>query len=149
MREIWLDPKSILLVEDNPDDEQMTLRALRRSEIPSIVRVARDGVEAIEALFRDGSAREFDLVILDLQLPKMSGLEVLERIRQHPQTLTLPVVVMTTSDETSDVSQVARLNANSYVKKPIDFPEYLETVQQLAHYWLVVNHAPRTKAVVR
>lgn len=137
-----LEPKSILLVEDNPDDEQLTLRALRKADIPCIVRVARDGAEAIDALFKEGSARPFDLVLLDLQLPKMGGAEVLARIRQHPETLTLPVVVLTSSDESSDVEKATQLRANSYVRKPIEFAEYLETVQQLTHYWLSVNHPP-------
>ncbi len=136
-----MEAKSILLVEDNPDDEQLTLRALRQSEVASSIRVARDGAEALDALFRNGELREFDLVLLDLKLPKKNGFDVLRELRAHPAAFTLPVVVMTSSDEERDIQEARRLGANSFVSKPTDFREYMEAVRQIAFYWLAVNHA--------
>jgi two-component system response regulator len=134
------EPKTILLVEDNTDDEQLTLRAMRQSEVPNIIRVARDGAEAIEVLFGPNSGkRRPDLILLDLKLPKVSGLEVLERIRTDPSTRTLPVVVLTSSDEERDIVESYSLGANSYIRKPVDFDEFIDAVKQLGLYWLVIN----------
>ncbi|HLK15285.1 MAG TPA: response regulator [Fimbriimonadaceae bacterium] len=134
------EPKHILLVEDNPDDEQLTLRAMRLSEVPNVIRVARDGVEAIEALHGSSAPAQLpDLVLLDLKLPKLSGLEVLSRIRSEERTKTLPVVVLTSSDEDRDIVESYNLGANSYIRKPVDFDEFIEVVHQLGLYWLRMN----------
>ena len=140
-----IEPKNILLVEDNPDDEQLTLRAMRLSEVPNVIRVARDGVEAIEALLGDSNPQPLpDLVLLDLKLPKLSGLEVLGRIRANPATRTLPVVVLTSSDEDRDIVESYNLGANSYIRKPVDFDEFIEAVHQLGLYWLRMNRAAKS-----
>ena len=135
-----IEPKRILLVEDNADDEQLTLRAMRLSEVPNIIRVARDGVEAIEALLGDPRTQPLpDLILLDLKLPKLSGLDVLARIRADSTTRTLPVVVLTSSDEDRDIVESYNLGANSYIRKPVDFDEFIEAVHQLGLYWLRMN----------
>ena len=135
-----IEPKRILLVEDNADDEQLTLRAMRLSEVPNIIRVARDGVEAIEALMGDPRTQPLpDLILLDLKLPKLSGLDVLARIRADSTTRTLPVVVLTSSDEDRDIVESYNLGANSYIRKPVDFDEFIEAVHQLGLYWLRMN----------
>jgi two-component system, response regulator len=136
------EPKTILLVEDNADDEQLTLRAMRQSDVPNIIRVARDGAEALEFLFGPNSQRLPDLVLLDLKLPKVSGLEVLDRIRREEKTRTLPIVVLTSSDEERDIVESYNLGANSYIRKPVDFDEFIDAVRQLGLYWLAMN---RTK----
>lgn len=134
------DPKSILLVEDNADDEQLTLRAMRQSEVPNIIRVARDGAEALDFLYgAHASKRLPDLVLLDLKLPKVSGLEVLQRIRSEASSKTLPVVVLTSSDEERDIVESYSLGANSYIRKPVDFDEFIDAVKQLGLYWLTMN----------
>jgi two-component system response regulator len=130
----------ILLVEDNPDDEALTLRALERNKIANEVIVARTGEEAIELLFNQD--RSFELVLLDMNLPTMNGLEVLRRVREHPGTRSLPVVMLTTSTEDQDVVRSYQLGANSYVKKPVDFVEFVEAVRQVGAYWLVLNVGP-------
>jgi two-component system, response regulator len=132
------EPKTILLVEDNADDEQLTLRAMRHSEIPNIIRVARDGAEALEYLYGP-NANLPDLILMDLKLPKVSGLEVLQRIRQEPTTATLPIVILTSSDEERDILESYSLGANSYIRKPVDFDEFIEAVRQLGLYWLSMN----------
>lgn len=132
------EPKTILLVEDNADDEQLTLRAMRHSEIPNIIRVARDGAEALEFLYGP-EARLPDLILMDLKLPKVSGLEVLERIRKEPSTRTIPIVVLTSSDEERDIMESYNLRANSYIRKPVDFDEFIDAVKQLGLYWLSMN----------
>lgn len=132
------EPKTILLVEDNADDEQLTLRAMRHSEIPNIIRVARDGAEALEFLY-GSDARLPDLILMDLKLPKVSGLEVLERIRKEPSTRTIPIVVLTSSDEERDIMESYNLRANSYIRKPVDFDEFIDAVKQLGLYWLSMN----------
>jgi two-component system response regulator len=132
------DPKTILLVEDNPDDEQLTLRALRTGYVANLVRVARDGAEAIKILFAQPDNSLPDLVILDIQLPYLNGLEVLKQIRENPTTRYLPVVILTSSDEDRDIQTAFEYGANSYVKKPVDFNEFQESVRQLGVYWL--NH---------
>ena len=139
----------ILLVEDNPDDEELTIRALERSEIGDRVDVVRDGVEALDYLFQTGSYSESEqglpqLILLDLKLPKVDGLEVLRRLRDHPRTRLAPVVVLTSSNEERDVVQSYLLGANSYIRKPVDFTQFTEAVRQLGTYWLVVNQGPPT-----
>ena len=133
------EPKTILLVEDSADDEQLTLRAMRQSEVPNIIRVARDGAEAIEFLFGENTGRLPDLVLLDLKLPKVNGLEVLQRIRTEPKTRNLPIVVLTSSDEERDIIESYNLGANSYIRKPVDFDEFIDAVKQLGLYWLSMN----------
>ncbi len=139
------EPKTILLVEDNADDEQLTLRAMRLSDVPNIIRVARDGAEAIEFLFGDGTSetRLPDLVLLDLKLPKISGLEVLQRVRTDERTKTMPIVVLTSSDEERDIVESYNLGANSYVRKPVDFDEFMDAVKQLGLYWLSMNRTQK------
>ncbi len=140
-----MNPCDILLVEDNPKDEALTLRALKKNNIINSVRVAHDGVEALDYLFaEDGGARETlpQLILLDLKLPKIDGLEVLRRIRSEPRTQLLPVVVLTTSTEETDRLASYRLGANSYIRKPVDFVQFLEAVNQLGLYWLVLNERP-------
>jgi len=136
----------ILLVEDNPKDEALTLRALRRSNILNTVVVARDGVEAIDYLFAadaDGSPKALpELILLDLNLPKIDGHEVLRRIRGNARTRLLPTVILTTSVEDRDRLEGYRLGANSYVRKPVDFTEFVQAVIQLGLYWLVLNEQP-------
>lgn len=136
------EPKTILLVEDNADDEQLTLRAMRQSEVPNIIRVARDGAEALEAVF-GANARLPDLILLDLKLPKVSGLEVLQKLRSDEKTRGLPVVVLTSSDEEKDIVESYNLGANSYIRKPVDFDEFIDAVRQLGLYWLSMNRTRR------
>lgn len=138
------EPKSILLVEDNADDEQLTLRAMRQSDVPNIIRVARDGAEALDMLFGEvAGAHPPDLILLDLKLPKVSGLEVLQKIRSHEKTRTLPVVVLTSSDEERDIVESYNLGANSYIRKPVDFDQFIDAVRQLGLYWLAMNRTKR------
>lgn len=140
--------KTILLVEDNPDDEALTLRALKKNNIGNEVVVAHDGVEALDYLFCTGThaGRDIQLqpqiVLLDLKLPRIDGLEVLRRIRADPRTMLLPVAVLTTSSEERDVFSSYQLGANSYIRKPVDFEQFMEAVRQLGLYWLVLNFPP-------
>lgn len=136
-----MNPKLILLVEDNPDDEALTLRALKKSNLLNELVVAHDGVEAIDYLLGPDSASRAlpGVVMLDLKLPKVDGLEVLRRIRGAEKTRMLPVVVLTSSKEEQDVVSSYALGANSYVRKPVDFAEFMEAVRQLGLYWLVLN----------
>ncbi len=140
--------KIILLVEDNPDDVQLTLRALKKSNILNEVVVAQDGVEAIEYLFGMGKYAGRDtkilpqIILLDLKMPRMDGLEVLQRIRTDERTKLQPVVVLTTSSEDRDRVESYKLGANSYIRKPVDFSQFSEAVRQLGLYWLVLNEAP-------
>jgi len=137
--------KIILLVEDNPDDELLMLRALTKNNIANDVVVARDGIEALDYLFNTGkyAGRERDvnpqLILLDLKLPKLDGLEVLKSIRADERTKLIPVVILTTSGEQQDIVNSYNLGANSYVQKPVDFKEFIEATRQLGLYWLVVN----------
>ena len=141
--------KTILLVEDNPDDVKLTLRALEKSRITNEVTVARDGVEALDYLFGTGrfEGRDTELmpqvVLLDLKMPKIDGIEVLRRIRADERTKLLPVVILTTSNEDKDRIESYRLGANSYIRKPVDFNQFAEAVQQLGLYWLVLNEPPK------
>jgi CheY-like chemotaxis protein len=144
--------KVILLVEDDPDDEALALRALRRNNIKNEVVVVRDGTEALDYLFATGSYASRDasdlpqVVLLDLKLPKIDGLEVLRRIRADPRTELLPVVVLTSSKEDRDVVESYSRGANSYVRKPVEFNEFSEAVRQLGLYWLLLNERPPRKA---
>jgi two-component system response regulator len=139
----------ILLVEDNPDDVALTLRAFKRHNITNEVIVAEDGVQALDQLFgedEDGARKELPAVILlDLKLPKVNGLEVLERIRADERTRYLPVVILTSSAEERDLIDGYRLGANSYVRKPVDFVEFTEAAKQLGLYWLLINRSPPTQ----
>jgi two-component system response regulator len=140
--------KVILLVEDNPDDEALTLRALKKNNILNEVIVARDGIEALDYLFATGAhaGREVSdspqVILLDLKLPKMDGLEVLRQLRADERTRLFPVVVLTTSSEDRDILSSYELGANSYIRKPVDFEQFMEAVRQLGLYWLVLNMAP-------
>ncbi len=132
----------ILLVEDNPDDEALTVRALKKCNIASEVMVARDGAEALEMIFDSPSAFLPELVLLDLKLPKVDGLEVLRRVRANPRTKLLPIVILTSSDEDQDMAEGYRLGAHSYVRKPVDFMAFLEAVKRLGLYWTQINSPP-------
>ncbi len=138
--------RMILLVEDNPDDEALTRRALAKNNIQNEVLVARDGAEALDCLFgtggRAGRPIAPEVVLLDLKLPKIDGLEVLRRIRADERTRRLPVVILTSSREERDVISGYDLGANSYIRKPVDFAQFVEAVRQLGLYWLVLNEPP-------
>lgn len=139
---------AILLVEDSKSDEKLTLRALKKSNIANPVVVTRDGADALDYLFARGAhssrdARELpQVVLLDLKLPKVSGLEVLGQIRADERTKLLPVVILTSSQEDQDLARAYALGANSYIVKPVDFTQFAEVVQQLGMYWLVLNQRP-------
>lgn len=131
----------ILLVEDDPDHELLTIRALKKSNIANDIRVARDGEEAIDMLF-GADAIKPQVILLDLKLPKVEGLEVLRRIRESDLTRMLPVVVLTSSDEERDLVRSYQLGVNSYIRKPVNFTDFAEATRQLGMYWLVLNEAP-------
>ena len=137
--------KTILLIEDDSDHELLTIRALRKANIANEIKIARDGEEALELLFGDGEDALKtcpQVVLLDLKLPKIDGLEVLRRIRENERTRMLPVVVLTSSDEESDIIRSYRLGVNSYIRKPVNFTEFAEATRQLGMYWLVLNECP-------
>jgi len=140
--------KKILLVEDNPDDEALTLRAFKKNNILNDIVVARDGAEALDYLFGTGAhagrnaADAPALVLLDLKLPKVGGLEVLQRLRADDRTKLVPVVILTSSKEDQDLINGYLNGANSYIRKPVDFTAFIESVRQLGIYWLVLNEAP-------
>ena len=133
--------KRILLVEDDPDHELLTIRALKRSNIANDVTVARDGEEAMQLLFAEGAMLP-QVILLDLKLPKVDGLEVLRRIRESASTRMLPVVVLTSSDEERDLVRSYQLGVNSYIRKPVNFNDFAEATRQLGMYWLVLNACP-------
>ncbi|MCL4500594.1 MAG: response regulator [Deltaproteobacteria bacterium] len=143
-----MNDKVILLVEDNPDDEALTLRALKKNKVANRVIVARDGEEALDYLFGEGLYADRDLrdtptvILLDLKLPKVDGLEVLRRLRANGHTQYTPVVILTSSKEEGDRLQGYKLGVNSYVVKPVDFSQFSEAIKQLGLYWLVLNEPP-------
>lgn len=140
-----MDCKRILLVEDNPADIELTQRALSKSNVANEMTVVQDGVEALEYLFgRDGKGGCPDddlpvVILLDLKLPRIDGLEILRQIRQEPKTRQIPVVVLTSSDEQKDIVESYKLGANSYVRKPVKFNDFVEAIRQLGLYWLILN----------
>ncbi len=140
--------RTILLVEDNPDDVELTLRALKQYHVQNKIAVVRDGAEALDYLFAAGAYADRDkialpaVVLLDLKLPKIDGLEVLRRLRADKRTMLTPVVVLTSSKEEQDIVNSYRFGANSYVRKPVDFNQFIEAARQLGLYWLVINEPP-------
>jgi two-component system response regulator len=143
-----MDSRSILLVEDNPKDEMLTLRALKKSHVANEIVVVRDGAEALDYLFAEGEHAGRDqpaVVLLDLKLPKIEGLEVLRRIREDARTRLLPVVILTSSDEEKDMVAGYELGANSYVRKPVSFADFSRAVADLGRYWLITNELPPRK----
>ena len=153
-KEVFVSDKIILLVEDNPDDEALTLRALRKNNIGNEVVVARDGAEALDYFFGTGAYAGRDMTImpsmtlLDLKLPKLDGMEVLKRLRADDRTKLIPVVILTSSKEEQDLINGYSLGANSYIRKPVDFGQFVEAVRQLGLYWLVLNEAPPKTAAL-
>jgi len=147
--EEWeLDNKSILLVEDNPDDELLALRALKKNNIQSKVVVVRDGLEAVNYLFAKGEYAERDIndtpevILLDLKLPKLDGIEVLKNIRDNPITCMIPVVMLTSSNEDKDIMNAYKVGVNSFICKPVDFERFLDATKQISAYWLSLNVTP-------
>ena len=143
-----LNQVNILLVEDNPQDAELILRALKKQNLNEQVLVARDGAEALEMIFAPGQEgaglwENLKVILLDLKLPKVSGLEVLEKIKTEARTRSIPVVVLTSSPEESDIKESYQLGANSYVVKPVDFDAFLEAMNHLGFYWLLVNYFSR------
>lgn len=147
-----MNPRHILLVEDNPQDERLTLRALAKAHLANTVQVVRDGQQALDFLFREGEfagrpgADQPAVVLLDLGLPRVSGLEVLERLRADPRTRLVPIVILTSSDEEGDRLQSYRMGANSFVRKPVDFAAFAEAVARLGLYWMALNEPPEAQA---
>jgi len=145
----------ILLVEDNKDDVELTLHALRREKLANHIHVARDGEEALEFLFCNGaySERSLDhpprLVLLDLKLPKVDGMEVLKRLKEDPRTKTIPVVILTSSKEERDLVNGYGLGANSYIQKPVDFDQFRDTVKNVGLYWLLINETPVSRPLAQ
>lgn len=148
------DPIEILLVEDNPDDIELTMLALRRGNLANKIQVVRDGEEALDLLFCRGKydGRSFDnpprVILLDLKLPKVDGLEVLRQLKQDVRTRSIPVVVMTSSKEQCDMVEGYQMGVNSYIQKPVDFQDFREIVTRLGFYWLVINQSPPRNAYI-
>jgi two-component system response regulator len=134
--------REILLVEDNPDDEALTIRAFEKNKLQNPIVVKRDGAEALEWLFSKEREIQPQLILLDLQLPKVDGLEVLRRVRSDPRTRLIPVVILTSSSAESDLVQGYELRANSYIRKPVDFGRFVEAAREIGLYWMVLNEAP-------
>jgi CheY-like chemotaxis protein len=138
----------ILLVEDNPSDLELALHALKQNNLANHIAVARDGAEALEFIFATGVyagrhlAKGPKVILLDLKLPKIDGLEVLQRVRANPLTSTIPIVILTSSHEERDIIESYKLGVNSYITKPINFDQFIETVRHLGYYWLLLNQAP-------
>lgn len=143
-----MNEKIILLVEDNPDDEELTIRSLRKANITNNIQIAQDGQEALEYLFCEGKYKDRDpdkkptVVLLDLKLPKLNGIDVLRQMRSDPRTMLIPVVVLTSSSEDEDMLNSYESGANSYVRKPVDFAAFAEVVTQLGVYWMLHNQPP-------
>lgn len=143
-----MNKKVILLIEDNQDDEMLTLRAMKKNNILNEVIVLRDGEEALDYIFAKGKYEGRDatevpqVILLDLNLPKVSGLEILRRIREDERTCLFPVVVLTSSNSEKDMVESYKLGANSYIRKPVDFDQFVDSVKQLGLYWLVLNEIP-------
>lgn len=148
MNETHLNGVEILLIEDNPNDQELTLRALKKRNIANRVKIARDGEEALHYLFAEGEYVGRDIsaipkvVLLDLKLPKVSGIDVLKRIKSDPRTKMIPVVVLTSSGEERDRLQSYELGVNSYIVKPVDFDKFVDAVSELGFYWLLLNEPP-------
>lgn len=142
----------ILLVEDNPTDLKLTLRALHKSNLTNCIHVARDGVEALDFIFGEGTfaGRAIDeipkLILLDLKLPRLDGLEVLKRVKGDPRTRQIPVVMLTSSKEQNDVIQSYHLGVNSYIVKPVDSESFVKAIQDMGFYWLLLNHPPKLES---
>ena len=142
-----MDEKIILLVEDNADDEELTIRTLQKNHLKNKIVVVRDGVEALDYLFGTGEYSDRDLsvspvlIMLDIKLPKLNGLEVLKKIKSDSRTSIVPVVMLTSSDEEKDLIESYQLGANSYVRKPVDFSEFQKSIRQLALYWVLLNES--------
>lgn len=140
--------KLVLLVEDNPDDEALTIRSLRKANVANEIEVVRDGREAVEFLFCEGRHADRDqshmpgLVLLDLKLPKQNGIEVLQRMRADPRTKLIPVVILTSSSEDEDIVRSYQSGANSYVRKPVDFAEFADAIAKVGLYWVILNEGP-------
>jgi two-component system response regulator len=135
-------PVELLLVEDNPSDEELTLHVLKKHNLTNRIKVVRDGAEALEFLFGEAAGEPPRLILLDLKLPKVNGLEVLGRIRSNELTKRIPVVVLTSSREENDLYRSYELGVNSYIVKPVDFAQFTEAVRQLGMYWLLLNEQP-------
>lgn len=141
--------KLILLVEDNEEDEELTVRALRRAQVLDDIEIARDGKQALEFLFCEGAYRGRDrerqpcVIFLDLKLPKLNGFEVLAKVRSDARTRAIPVVVLTSSSQEEDVRRCYRSGANSYVRKPVSFPRFADTIAELGQYWMLLNQCPQ------
>ncbi len=141
-------PVEILLVEDNPDDIELALHALKRNNLANQIEVVRDGAEALDFIFATGRHADRDInrfprvILLDLKLPKVDGLEVLRRVKSDPRTRAIPVVMLTSSREERDIVESYQLGVNSYITKPVDFDQFMEVVRQLGLYWLLINQPP-------